>query len=145
MLERSMAFRWVAGALGLSFEYRDTLEDREWDAFLDSFSERSLPSSEVRLVVYNGGGGPNAAQRASFGQQLRGRPIRIAVLCSSPFPQALTGAFHLMGFPQVIAFKPEHERAAFRHLSLTDAEIVLVHAVAAEFRRGPGLLSVASP
>lgn len=144
MVEQSMAFRWVAATLGLSFEYGDTLDDREWGAFLASFSERSSPSSEVRLVVYNGGGGPNPAQRASFGQRLRGRPIRIAVLCTSAFPQALTGAFHLMGFPQVIAFSPEHEVAAFRHLSLTDAEIALVHAGAAEFRRRPGLLSVAN-
>jgi hypothetical protein len=135
MADRSFTFRWVAEDFIFIFDHTDALDDREWDEFVAALAERTRASSGVRVLVYNVGGGPNAAQRARFDRAVRGKPVRVAVLCTSAFTRAIIKAFHLMGFHQMAAFAPDQEEAAFRHLSLKPNEIATLREELAKLRR----------
>lgn len=144
MAHRSMAFTWVAPDLALLVDYRDALDDEDLDAFLRAVVAHNIGPPGVRILVYNAGGGPNAAQRARFERQLRGKPMRIAVLCSSAFTRVIIKAFHLLGFLQVAPFAPDQEESAFRHLGLTALEIARVRDEVARLRAVPGWRPAAS-
>ncbi|HEU4410123.1 MAG TPA: hypothetical protein VFS43_33015 [Polyangiaceae bacterium] len=136
MADRTLTIRWVADDFVLVFDHTDALDDREWDTFVDALVDRPAGPMGVRILVYNAGGGPNAAQRARFDRRLRGRPTRIAVICTSLFPRAIIKAFHLMGFLHVTAFSPDQEEGAFRHLRLSAAEIASLREELAKIRGG---------
>src|SRR5688572_157409 len=104
MANQSMTFRWVADDLVLLIDHRDTLDDADFDTFLRSLAARTLSPMGVRFLVYSAGGGPNAAQRARFDRQLRGKSVRIAVICTSAFTRAIIRGFQLLGFLQVAPF-----------------------------------------
>ena len=134
MANQSMTFRWVADDLVIVVEHRDTLDDADVDAFLGAATAHLVGPTGIRILVYSAGGGPNAAQRARFDRQLRGKPVRIAVICTSAFTRVIIKGFHLLGFLQVAPFAPDQEEAAFRHLSLKAPEITLVRTELAKIR-----------
>jgi hypothetical protein len=123
MANQSMTSRWVADDLLVVVEHRDALDDADFDAFLGAVAARAMGPMGLRLLVYNADGGPSAAQRARFDRQLRGKSVRIAVICTSAFTRAIIKGFHLLGFLQVAPFAPDQEEAAFRHLNLKASEI----------------------
>lgn len=134
MAHQSMAFRWVADDLSVIVDYSDVLADADLDAFLQSIATRSVGPTGLRILVYTLGGGPNAAQRSRFDRQLRGKPIRIAVICTSSFTRIIIKAFHLLGFFQVAPFAPDQEEGAFRHLNMKAHEIALTRDELAKLR-----------
>jgi hypothetical protein len=142
MANQSMAFRWVATDLVLLVDFLDTLDDADFEIFLRSLATRNVGPTGVRLLVYSAGGGPNAAQRARFDRQLRGKPVRIAVICTSAFTRVIIKGFHLLGFLQVAPFAPDQEEAAFRHLSLKAPEIALVRTELVKLRGAPDQTAV---
>jgi hypothetical protein len=133
MAHQSMSFRWVADDLALLVDYRDVLTDGDIDAFLASVAARNAGPAGLRVLVYSIGG-PNAAQRARFDRQLRGKQMRIAVICTSSFTRLIIKAFHLMGFFQVAPFSPDQEEGAFRHLNMKAPEIALARGELAKLR-----------
>jgi hypothetical protein len=137
MASRSMSFSWIADDLALLVDHREALDDDDLDAFLQSLAQRNVGSPGVRLLVYSGGG-PSAAQRARFDRQLRGKPLRIAVICTSAFTRMIVKAFHLLGFLQVAPFAPDQEDGAFRYLSLKATEIARVRDEVTKLRSGGG-------
>lgn len=143
MANQSMTFGWVSDDLVIVVNNDDSLANEDFDAFLLTLTERNVPAPGVRILVYSGGGGPNAAQRARFERQLRGKPMRIAVLCSAPFTRIIIKAFHLLGFLQAASFAPEEEESAFRHLGLKAPEIARVRAHVAKHRGTPKRQSAA--
>jgi hypothetical protein len=134
-----MVFRWVADDVILVFDYRDALDDCDLDALLLALASRNVGPTGARILVYASGGGPNGAQRARFGRQLRGKSVRIGVVCASAFTRAIIKAFHLLGFLQVAAFAPDQEEGAFRHLGLKALEIARVREELASLRDPRGV------
>jgi hypothetical protein len=124
MAHQSMAFRWVADDLALLVDYSDVLADGDINAFLASIAARNPGLAGFRVLIYSIGG-PNAAQRSRFDRQFRGKPVRVAVICTSSFTRVIVKAFHLMGFLQVAPFAPDQEEGAFRHLNMKASEIAL--------------------
>lgn len=124
MANRSMTFRWVTEDLMLVVDHTDSLDDRDWDGLVGAIAGRSFGPTGARFLVYNAGGGPNAAQRARFDRLMRGKSTRIAVLSTSVVTRIVIKAFHALGFLHVAGFAPDQEEAAFRHLSMSPAEIV---------------------
>lgn len=123
MAGRSMEFAWVADDLVVLVDHLDTLRDDDLDELLRSLAARSLGPTGLRVLVYNSvGGGPNAAQRARLERQMRGRPVRIAVVCSSAFTRAIIKAFRLLGFLQIAGFSLDQVEAAFQFLNLKGPE-----------------------
>ncbi|HEU4538144.1 MAG TPA: STAS/SEC14 domain-containing protein [Polyangiaceae bacterium] len=143
MANQSMTFSWISDDLLIVVDHRETLADEDFDAFLLALAERNVPAPGVRILVSSFGGGPTAAQRARFERQLRGKPIRVAVLCSAPFTRMIIKAFHLLGFLQVAPFAPDEEESAFRHLGLKAPEMARAREEIAKMRGTPKRQSAA--
>jgi hypothetical protein len=126
MTQRSMTFTWISDDFVMVVDHRDSLDDDDVDSLLRSLAGRTFGAQGLRILVFNAGGAPNAAQRARFERQLRGKPMRIAVICTSTFTRMVVKAFHLLGFLNVAPFAPDQERDAFLYLSLTAAEVARV-------------------
>jgi hypothetical protein len=131
---RSKTMTWkVVGHILVFVHGPDSPSDGEWDEAMVLF--RAVPDvARIRVLVFTGGGAPDARQRAKLHTALGKTKATIAVLTPSALARAAGTAIAWFN-PGLRVFDPDDIERAFDHLDAARAERPVLSRTLAELRR----------
>jgi hypothetical protein len=110
--------------------------DEEWDRWIELILRRK--GHDVRVLVEAHDTGPDAKQRKTISDALKGEDLRAAVMTESTIARGIVTALAWLGVPQR-AFGVNQYAQAANYLELTHAELEQILEVLPRLRRESGL------
>jgi hypothetical protein len=103
------------GSFGLTVHSAQPPSDSEWGEWMVGC--RAIKASELRVLVFTDGGGPNTLQRATFTEYHRSEQPRIAVISTALHVRGIVTALSWFN-KQIRLFSPAEARTALDFLGI---------------------------
>jgi hypothetical protein len=110
------------------------MSDTDWDAYTGELHALYAAGRLCRIFVFGDGDGPNARQRKKLHHRglYENHPINTAVTTHSLIARGVVTA--ISWFTDIRAFSPEEIDAAFRYLTIPEADWLATRRTIAKFR-----------